>query len=64
MDVATGAAVVDDDDAVDAVIPPSSTKDEDAYVGESVAFEGTCIGPFADGAPVGYILPNFKEPIK
>ena len=35
----------DDDDAVDAVVPPSSTKDEDAYVGESVAFEDTCVGP-------------------
>ena len=29
----------DDNDAVDAVVPPSSTKDEDAYVGELVAFE-------------------------
>jgi len=29
----------DDDDAVDAVVPLSSTKDKDAYVGESVAFE-------------------------
>jgi len=29
----------DDNNAVDAVIPPSSTKDEDAYVGGSVAFK-------------------------
>jgi hypothetical protein len=29
----------DDDDAGDAVVPLSSTKDKDAYVGESVAFE-------------------------
>ena len=51
MDVATGAAVAaDNDNAVGAVVPPSSTKDEDAYVGVSVAFEGTCVSIFADGA--------------
>ena len=38
--------------AVAAVIPPSSTKDEDAYVGASVAFEGACVGAFMDGAAV------------
>ncbi len=43
MDVATGAAVADDE-AVSTVIPPSSTKDEGAYVGVSVAFEGACVG--------------------
>ena len=49
---ACGAVAADDNDAVDAVIPPSSTKDEDAYVGASVAFEGTCVGAFMDGAAV------------
>ncbi len=34
----------------DAVVPTSSTKDEDAYVGMSVAFEGACVGIFADSA--------------
>ncbi len=43
MDVPTGAAVADDD-AVSTVVPPSSTKDEGAYVGVSVAFEGVCVG--------------------
>ncbi len=47
---ACGAVAADDDNAVDAVIPPSSTKDEDAYVSASVAFEGACVGAFADGA--------------
>ncbi len=51
VDVATGAAVaVDDDNAVGAVVPPSSTKDKGTYVGASVAFEGTCVSAFADGA--------------
>jgi len=40
----------DNDDAVDAVVPPSSTKDEEAYVGASVAFEGVCVSAFAEGA--------------
>ena len=43
VDVSTGAAVADDD-AVSTVVPPSSTKDEGAYVGVSVAFEGVCVG--------------------
>ena len=43
VDVATGAAVADND-AVSTVVPPSSTKDEGAYVGVSVAFEGVCVG--------------------
>ncbi len=43
MDIATGAAVADKD-AVSTVVPPSSTKDEGAYVGVSVAFEGACAG--------------------
>ena len=51
VDIAAGHAVAaDDDDAVDAVVPLSSTKDEDAYVGALVAFEGACVGAFADGA--------------
>ena len=51
MDIAAGDAVTaDNDDAVDAVVPPSSTKDEDAYVGAPVAFEGVCVSAFADGA--------------
>jgi hypothetical protein len=38
VDVATGAAVAaNNDDAVGTVIPPSSTKDEEAYVGALVA---------------------------
>jgi hypothetical protein len=46
-----GATVAaNNDDAVGAVVPPSSTKDEDAYVGASVAFEGVCVGAFTDGA--------------
>ncbi len=49
--VSTGAAVAaEDDDAKCAVVPPSSTKDKDAYVGASVAFEGACVGTFADSA--------------
>ena len=35
---------VADDDAISTVVPPSSTKDEGAYVGVSVAFEGACVG--------------------
>ncbi len=51
MDIAAGNAVTaNNDDAVDAVVPLSSTKDEDAYVGTLVAFEGVCIGAFTDGA--------------
>ena len=51
MDIAAcGAVAADDDNAVDAVVPPSSTKDKDAYVGASVAFKGACVGAFADGA--------------
>ncbi len=44
------AVAADNDDAVDAVIPPSLTKDKDAYIGTSVAFKGLCIGAFTDGA--------------
>jgi hypothetical protein len=47
---ACGAVAADNNDAVDAVVPPSSTKEEEAYVGVSVAFEGTFVGAFADGA--------------
>ena len=55
VDIATGAAVAaNDNDVVGAVVPPSLTKDEDAYVGASVAFKGTCVGAFGDGAgPLG-----------
>ena len=45
-----GTIAADNDDAVGAVIPPSLTKDKDAYVGASVAFEGACVVVFADGA--------------
>ena len=47
---AGGAVAADDNDAVGTVVPPSSTKDEDAYVGASVAFKGACVGAFTDGA--------------
>ncbi len=47
MDVATAVA---NDDAVSAVVPPSLTKDEGAYVGASVTFEVVCVSVFADGA--------------
>ena len=63
MDTAAcGAVAADDDDAVDAVVPPSSTKDKDAYVGALVAFEGVCVGAFANGAgesaPASALLPS------
>ncbi len=51
VDVSTGTTVAAyDQDAVGAVVPPSSTNDEDAYVDTLVAFEGVCVGAFADGA--------------
>ena len=51
VDVSTSAAVAaDNDDAISAVVPLSLTKDKDAYLGASVAFEGMCIKTFADGA--------------
>ena len=51
VDVSTGAAVAaDNDDAADAVVPPSLTNDKDAYVSALVAFKGMCVGAFADGA--------------
>jgi hypothetical protein len=51
VDVATGAAVAaNDNNAVGAVVPPSSTKDKDAYLSALAAFEGACVGAFADGA--------------
>ncbi len=51
VDVSTGAAVAaDDNDAVSTVIPPSSTKDKDAYISASVVFVGSCIGAFTDSA--------------
>ena len=51
VDASTGAAAAaDDNDAVGAVVPLSLTKDKDAYVGALVAFEGACVGAFADSA--------------
>ena len=51
VDVSTGAAVAaDNNDAIGAVVPPSSTNDKNTYVGASVAFEDMCVGVFADGA--------------
>ena len=51
VDIVAGNAVAaDNDDAVNAVVPPSSTKDEDVYVGASVAFDSVCVGAFVDGA--------------
>ena len=51
VDIATRDTVAaDNDDAVNAVVPLSSTKDKDAYVGASVVFEGMCVGAFADSA--------------
>ena len=51
VDVSTGATVAaDDDNAISTVIPPSSTKDKEAYVGASVAFQGACLGAFTDSA--------------
>ena len=51
MGTAVAAA---DNNAIGAVVPSSSNKDEEAYVGVAVAFEGACIGAFADGAgPLG-----------
>ncbi len=43
MDVATGAAV-DEDNAVSIVVPLSLTKDKGAYVGVLVTFEDACVG--------------------
>ena len=50
VDAATGAAIADEDNnAVSVVVPSSSTKDDDAYVGALVPFKGACVGAFADG---------------
>ena len=50
VDIAAGAAVAaDDNDAVGAVVPLSSTKDEGPYVGALVAFKGAYVSAFADG---------------
>jgi len=35
--------------ALGAVVPPSLTEEEGAYVSASVAFEGACVGVFAEG---------------
>jgi hypothetical protein len=57
VDIAAGDAVAaNNDDVVDAVVPPSSTKGKDAYIGASVAFKGTCIGAFADGAAAANVM--------
>ncbi len=50
VDVSTGAAVAaNEDDAVGAVDPPSSTNDKDAYIGALVVFKGMCVNAFTDG---------------
>jgi hypothetical protein len=65
VDIAAGDAVAaDNDDAVDAVVPPSLTKDEDAYVGASVVFEGACVGTFADGAAAANVALSRCRQIK
>ena len=57
MDIAAGNVfAANDDDAVNAVFPLSSTKDKDAYVGALVAFEGTCVGAFVDGAAAANVV--------
>jgi hypothetical protein len=66
VDIAAGDAVIADNDnavdAVDDVVPPSSTKDEDVYVGASVAFKGVCVGAFADGAAAADVpLPRCRH---
>ena len=53
VDVVSGATVTaNDDDADGAVVPPSSTEDEGAYLGTSAEFEVPCFDAFAfaDGA--------------
>ena len=51
VDVSKGTAVAaDNDDAISAVVPPSSTNDEDAYVCALVAFNSVCVSAFADSA--------------
>ena len=51
VDVAKGAVVADnEDDAIGAIVPPSSTENKDAYVGALVAFEGAHVGALGDGA--------------
>ena len=50
VDVATGATIAKDkDNATSVVIPPSLTKDKDAYIDALVMFKGECIGAFVDG---------------
>jgi hypothetical protein len=45
VDITAGDAIAaNDNDAVNAVVPPSLTKDEDTYVGALVTFEGACVG--------------------
>ncbi len=44
------AVAANDDNVIGTVVPLSSTKDKDAYVGALVAFKGACVGTFADGA--------------
>ena len=50
VNVSMGAAVAaNDNNAVGTVVPQSSTNDKDTYVSASVAFEGVCVGAFANG---------------
>ena len=62
----SAAVAADDNNAVGTVVPPSLTKDEDGYVGALVAFEGTCIGTFTDGAgesaAASVLLPPRRPP--
>ncbi len=63
VDVATGAAMAaNNNNAVGAVVPPSSTKDEDAYIGALLAFEGACVGAFVDGASKSTTASNLLPP--
>ena len=55
VDVASGATIAaNNDDADDAVIPPSSTEDKGTYVGALVEIKAACFGKvvftFTEGA--------------
>ncbi len=65
VDIAAGYVVAsNDNDAVNAVVPPSLTKDKDAYIGASVAFEGACVGAFTDGAAAADVALSHCRQIK
>ncbi len=51
VNVATCAAVTaNDNNALGNLVPPSLTEDKDTYASTLVAFEGACVGAFADSA--------------